>query len=340
MSGFADRAVSADQASIASTDTPFVRYRTKRDNPRRLLMIRNFTAEDVTDQSGRTFFVTGANSGIGLETARVLAAKGARVLLGCRTEAKALSAMADIRLEHPNADLGFVPLDLADLGSVRGAAAKVKAEERIDVLVNNAGVMVPPLGRTKDGFELQFGVNHLGTFALTGLLLDQLFARPYARIVITSSIAHRSGEIDFDDIDAQADYNRLKRYRMSKLANLLHMYELDRRLRDAKADAIALACHPGVAATNLMRFLPGPAKLLMMPGRLLLNSAAEGAWPTLAAATSPKLDGGAYVGPSKRGETAGPAAIAKSAERARNSEIAERLWAVSEEKTGVEYRFA
>lgn len=300
-------------------------------------MIRNFTAEDVTAQTGRTFFITGANSGLGLEASRVLAGKGARVLLGCRSHAKAQSAISEIRLTHPNADLAFIPIDLADLGSVREAAARVKSEEKLDILVNNAGVMVPPLERTKDGFELQFGVNHLGAFALTGLLIDQLIARPNARIVLTSSIAHRQGEIDFDDPNAEKSYSRLKRYQMSKLANLLHMYELDRRLRGARADAIALACHPGVAATNLMRFLPGPARYLMLPGRLFLNSAAEGAWPTLAAATSPKLDGGAYVGPSKRGETAGPASIAKSAARARDAGPAKRLWDMSTEMTGVEY---
>ncbi|MER0239947.1 oxidoreductase [Fulvimarina sp. MAC8] len=300
-------------------------------------MLRNFTVKDVRDQSGRTFFVTGANSGIGLETARVLASNGARVLLGCRSAAKARSAVAEIRLDNPNADLGFIPIDLANLASVREAAAQVNAEERLDVLVNNAGVMVPPLEHTKDGFELQFGVNHLGTFALTGLLLYQLLQRPYSRIVITSSIAHRNGAIDFDDLNAEQDYNRLKRYQMSKLANLLHMYELDRRLRDAKADAIALACHPGVAATNLMRFLPGPARYLMLPGQFFLNTAAEGAWPTLAAATSPRLDGGAYVGPSKRGETAGPATLAKSAKRARDPDLAKRLWDVSSEMTGVAY---
>ncbi|MEN3794481.1 oxidoreductase [Fulvimarina sp. MAC3] len=300
-------------------------------------MLRNFTAEDVTDQSGRTFFVTGANSGLGLETARVLAGKGARVLLGCRSEAKAQSAMAEIRLTHPNADLAFVPIDLADLGSIRGAAAKLASEEKLDVLVNNAGVMVPPLGHTKDGFELQFGVNHLGAFALTGLLIDQLIERPYARIVLTSSIAHRKAKIDFDDLNAEKGYSRLERYQASKLANLLHMYELDRRLRRAKAEAIAVACHPGIAATNLMRFLPGPAQYLMLPGKLFLNSAAEGAWPTLAAATSPRLDGGAYVGPSKRGETAGPATLAKSTDRARDPDLAKRLWEVSEEMTGVRY---
>ncbi|RFC66556.1 SDR family NAD(P)-dependent oxidoreductase [Fulvimarina endophytica] len=296
----------------------------------------NFTASDVPDQSGRTVFITGANSGIGLEASKVLAGRGARVLLGCRSEANATGAMDAIRLEHPRAKLDFVPIDLADLASVRSAADRLKGEP-IDVLVNNAGVMVPPLQRTKQGFELQFGVNHLGHFALTGLLLDQLIDRPGSRVVITSSIAHRNGRIDFDDIDAKRHYSRMKRYQMSKLANLLHMFELDRRLRAANAQTIAVACHPGVADTNLMRFLPGPAKMLMLPGRLFLNTAAEGAWPTLAASTAPQISGGDYVGAGKRGETAGPAADAKSSARARDPQLATRLWEQSVRMTGVAY---
>ncbi|MDY8110520.1 oxidoreductase [Fulvimarina sp. 2208YS6-2-32] len=300
-------------------------------------MLNNFTAADVTDQTGRTVFVTGANSGIGLEVSKALAGRGARVVLGCRSAAKADAAVAQIRLECPDADLGFIEIDLADLSSVRDAAARANADEEIDVLINNAGVMVPPLGRTKDGFELQFGVNHLGPFALTGLMLRTLKDRPKSRVILTSSIAHRNGRIDFCDLHAHDHYSRLKRYQMSKLANLLHMYELDRRLRTARAETMALACHPGVADTNLMRFLPGPARLLMVPGRLFLNSANEGAWPALAAATSQAVSGGAYVGPSRRGETAGPAGLAKSTERARDPELAARLWAVSTELTGVEY---
>ena len=172
------------------------------------MTIRNFTDIDVPDQSGRVFFVTGANSGLGYEAAKLLAGRGARVLLGCRSAEKAEAAMADIRAVYPEADMRFVPLDLGDLQSVRAAAKLVAGEPRLDVLLNNAGIMMPPREETADGFESQFGVNHLGTFALTGLLLEKLSQGQRPRVVITSSMAHRSGRIDFDDINAEESYSR------------------------------------------------------------------------------------------------------------------------------------
>ncbi|PHR21345.1 MAG: oxidoreductase [Sphingopyxis sp.] len=298
----------------------------------------NFTDKDVPDQSGRVFFVTGANSGLGYETAKVLAGKGARVLMGCRSDAKAKAAMESIRDAHANADLRFLPLDLGDLDSIDDAVKLIATEPRLDVLVNNAGIMMPPREETLDGFESQFGVNHLGTFALTGRLLDKLSKGRTPRVVITSSMAHRSGRIDFDDINAEESYSRWGRYAMSKLANLLHMYELDRRLRAAQSPIMALACHPGVADTELARNFPGVLVSLIRPvSSLFMNSAAEGAWPTLAAATAPGAEGGDYFGPSRNGEWVGPAREVQSRPKAKKIEPAKRLWAVSEELTGVKY---
>ena len=302
------------------------------------MTISNFTDKDVPDQSGRVFFVTGANSGLGYEAARVLAKKGARVLLGCRSEEKAVLAMANIREEHPNADLHFVPLDLGSLKSIRAVAKHVASEPRLDVLINNAGIMMPPREETEDGFESQFGVNHLGTFALTGLLLDKLSQGQEPRIVITSSMAHRSGWIDFDDINAENSYSRWGRYAMSKLANLLHMYELDRRLKAAGSPIVAVACHPGVADTELARNFPGFLISLFRPvSSLFMNSAAQGAWPTLAAATGEAVDGGQYFGPSRKGEWVGPAREVQPRSIAKKAEPAEKLWKISEEMTGVQY---
>tara|TARA_R110002126_G_scaffold50089_14_gene138152 strand:- start:12376 stop:13290 length:915 start_codon:yes stop_codon:yes gene_type:complete len=302
------------------------------------MAISNFTDQDVPAQNGRVFLVTGANSGIGYETARILAGKGARVLMGCRSKTRAAAAIAKIREEFPQADLTYIPLDLGDLESIREAAALVGQERRLDVLVNNAGIMMPPREVTMDGFESQFGVNHLGTFALTGLLLDKLAKGKEPRVVITSSMAHRSGRIDFDDINAEESYSRMGRYAMSKLANLLHMYELDRRLRAADSPVIAVACHPGVADTELTRNFPGLLVSLFRPlSSLFMNSAAEGAWPTLAAAAAPGVESGSYFGPSRNGEWVGPAREVQPRPKAKRIETAKRLWDVSEEMTGVTY---
>ncbi|MEH6662273.1 MAG: oxidoreductase [Parasphingorhabdus sp.] len=302
------------------------------------MKIKDFTDKDVPGQSGRVFFVTGANSGLGYHTAKLLAGRGARVLLGCRSEEKAEAAMADIRAVYPEADMRFIPLDLGDLKSIRGAAKLAAKEPRLDVLVNNAGIMMPPREETADGFESQFGVNHLGTFALTGLLLDKLAEGRDPRVVITSSMAHRSGKIDFDDINAEDSYSRWGRYAMSKLANLLHMYELDRRLRAADSQIKAVACHPGVADTELTKNFPSVLVSLFRPlSSLFMNSAAQGAWPTLAAAAGDDVEGGEYFGPSRNGEWTGPAREVQPRPKARRIEPAKRLWDISEEMTGVHY---
>jgi NAD(P)-dependent dehydrogenase (short-subunit alcohol dehydrogenase family) len=295
-----------------------------------------FTADDVTDQSGRTFLVTGANTGLGFEAAKVLAARGGRVLLGCRSEDKATEAMAKISADVPSADLRFIPLDQGDLASVESAAVLVQEEERLDVLVNNAGIMMPPLQYTTDGFESQFGVNHLGTFALTSHLLPKLAETEASRVVVTSSIAHKPGHIDFEDFAGEQRYDPQNRYQQSKLANLLFMYELDRRLRAADSTTMAVGCHPGIASTELGRHMPKIFTIALPLVKLVFNSPAQGAWPTLMAATSAEIEGGDYTGPSRLGETSGKAEKAKSTDRARDPELAARLWDVSIEMTGVD----
>jgi NAD(P)-dependent dehydrogenase (short-subunit alcohol dehydrogenase family) len=299
-------------------------------------MPRSFTADDVPDQSGRTFVVTGANTGLGFEAAKVLADRGARVLMGCRSRDKALAAMAEISEAVPDADLDFVPLDQGDLASIRVAADRIALEPRLDVLVNNAGIMVPPRELTTDGFESQFGVNHLGTFALTSHLLDMLGEQEESRVVVTSSLAHRGGEIFFDDIDAAKSYRAQRRYQQSKLANLLFTFELDRRLAAAGAETIAVACHPGIAVTELVRNMPGAFGLVTPFIRPLFNSPAAGAWPTLMAATAPGVSGGDYVGPARWMETSGPARKVGATSRSRDRELADRLWDLSIEMTGVD----
>jgi NAD(P)-dependent dehydrogenase (short-subunit alcohol dehydrogenase family) len=294
-----------------------------------------FTAADVPDQSGKTIIVTGANIGIGFEAAKVLAAKGARVLLGCRDAGKAEAAMAQIRQATPGVNLAHLPLDQADLASVRRAAELTVAEPRIDVLLNNAGVMFPPLTRTKEGFELQFGVNHLGTFALTSLLLPKLAETAGSRVIVTASLAHNRGNIQWDDLDAEKGYNRTQRYSDSKLANMLYFAELDRRLRAAGSPVTAIGCHPGVAATELMRHA-GPFRVFTPLFGMLLNTAAQGAWPALEAATAPGAEPGAYYGPQSMGEMRGTSGKAKRTKAASDPELARKLWDVSIAKTGID----
>jgi NAD(P)-dependent dehydrogenase (short-subunit alcohol dehydrogenase family) len=294
-----------------------------------------FTAADALRQSGKCFIVTGANTGIGFEAANVLAARGARVLLACRDKTRAEAAMARIGEAVPGADLAFLPLDQADLASVRHAAELAASEPRIDVLLNNAGVMFPPLTRTAQGFELQFGVNHLGAFALTGLLLPKLAETPGARVVVTSSLAHQRGKPDWNDPKAEKSYNRAKRYSDSKLANMLHFAELDRRLRAAGSPVTAVGCHPGIAATELMRHA-GPFRVFTPLFGLMLNSAAMGAWPALQAATAPDVRPGGYYGPQGMGEMRGPSGPAKRTAAAQDAELAKRLWDVSVALTGID----
>ena len=299
---------------------------------------------DVPDQSGRTIVVTGANSGIGFEAASTLTAAGAHVVLACRDPLRAADAVARLRSRHPRASLESLPLDLASLASVRDfAKAFADRHARLDVLANNAGVMAIPRRTTADGFEMQLGTNHLGHFALTGLLLPRLLATPGARVVTVSSTAHRGGRMRFDDLQGERSYTRWGAYGQSKLANLLFSYELDRRARAAGRDLVAAACHPGYAATNLQfvgarmdgsRFMEG---LMSWANRVFSQDAAMGALPTLYAATAPGVRGGDYYGPDRLFETWGHPKKVGSSGRSRDLEAARRLWAVSEELTGVRY---
>jgi NAD(P)-dependent dehydrogenase (short-subunit alcohol dehydrogenase family) len=295
-----------------------------------------FTAADVPDQTGKTIVVTGANTGLGFEAAKTLAGKGARVLLACRSQSKAQAAKDSILAAFPKAELVIVELDLGSLASIHKAAEQINQEPRLDVLINNAGIMVPPLQYTEDGFESQFGVNHLGPFALTSLLLDKIRATANARIVSTASVAHRRGKINFGDIDAKKSYNALTRYGQSKIANLYFGYELQRRLSAIGDDTISVVAHPGVADTELSRYIPKPFMLFMPVLKLFFNSAEQGSWPTLCAATMAGVQGGEYYGPSKRGEIAGPAIKVKSNRRSHNKDIAKKLWDLSIEMTGIE----
>jgi len=300
-----------------------------------------WTEQDVPDQSGRLAIVTGSNTGLGYDTARVLAARGAQVVMAVRDTVKGESAAARIRQLTPGAKVSVQKLDLGSLASVREAAAAMAAEHpRVDLLVNNAGVMYPPKSSTADGFELQFGTNHLGHFALTGLLLPNLLEVGRSRIVVVASIAHNiRAKIDFDDLKwEKRKYDRVAAYGQSKLANLMFAFDLQRRLAAANAKTIAVAAHPGVAATELVRHIPGAS----LPGvnwisGKLLNTAEMGALPTLRAATDPAAQGGQYWGPDGFREMRGYPVLAISSKQARDVAVQERLWKVSEELTGVTY---
>ncbi len=297
----------------------------------------DYSEASVPDQHGRTVFVTGANTGIGYEAARVLAGRGARVLLGCRSEMKAEAAMAKIRALHPDADVAWVPLDLTSLKSVEAAGGIVSREPRLDVLVNNAGVMIPPRTLTEDGFELQFGVNHLGHFALTGHLLERLAATPASRVVNVSSKAHLRGKIDFDDPHAERSYSPMRRYETSKAANLYFTFELARRCEARGLDVTAVGCHPGVADTELSRTFPAWFWIFAPLMRPFFNTPAEGALPTLMAATKPDVAPTDYFGPVKLAEMARSAGPAQIGRHVRDEAVGARLWDLSTELTGVSY---
>jgi len=299
-----------------------------------------WSAADIPDQAGRRAIVTGANSGIGLVAARELARHGAAVVLACRNQAKGEAALAEVRAAAPEGDVTLATLDLADLASVRAFAAAQTAP--LDLLVNNAGLMAPPRRTTKDGFELQLGTNHLGHFALTGLLLDRLRAGDAPRVVTLSSGAHRMGKIAFDNLQGERRYFRWNAYGQSKLANLLFMRELDRRARAAGLPITSVAAHPGYSATNLQTASPPAVDRAVMAvlNRVVAQDADHGALPTLYAATVAGLPGGSYVGPDGRGELRGAPALVSMSGRASDPETARKLWEVSEELTGVTYAFS
>ena len=302
-------------------------------------MSQKWTAADVPGQSGRTAIVTGATSGLGYDTAAVLAEKGAQVVLAVRNLDKGREAVDRIKAASPNAVVTLQELDLSSLDSVRRAADDLRAAHpRIDLLINNAGVMyVPTRETTKDGFEMQFGTNHLGHFALTGLLLDHLTSVDGSRIVTVSSVGHRIlAHIHFDDPQFSRKYNRVEAYGQSKLANLLFTYALQRRLQAKGAPTVALAAHPGFSDTELMRYLP--TKFIPdVVWKVATQPAAKGALPTLRAATDPDARGGQYYGPDGLGEVKGNPKVVGSSAQSRDEDVQRRLWALSEELTGVTY---
>lgn len=299
-------------------------------SPYTLLSMTTFTTTEVSDMTGRTVIVTGANSGIGRATADALGSQGARVVLAVRDLAKGRAAAATM-----TGDVEVRRLDLADLASVRAFAEAFT--EPIDVLINNAGLMLPPLGRTVDGFELQFGTNHLGHFALTNLLLPRI----RGRVVTVSSNGHRAGTIDLEDLNWQRrPYRSSSAYAQSKLANLLFVGELHRRLTEAGSPVLATAAHPGLAATNLLGHLDNERSLLgrfrMAALSRLAQSDHDGALPTLYAAVA-DIPGGSYAGPGGFRQMRGAPRLVGRSKDAQNATLARRLWRVSEELTGVRF---
>lgn len=310
-------------------------------------MASNWNTKEIQDLSGSTIVVTGANSGLGYEATREFARKGGHVVMACRSTGRGENAAEEIREELPSASLSVHECDLGDLDSVREFADAFETTySSLHILCNNAGVMAIPRTETAEGFETQFGVNHLGHFALTGLLFDRLVETGgETRIVTQSSALHENGEIDFVDPNGEESYDEWGAYAQSKLANLLFAYELDRRLQKANLDAKSVACHPGYAATDLQRRGPeisGSRLRLWMMGvmnALLAQDAASGALPMLYGATNPEIESGQYVGPGGFKNMRGAPEVQRSSEKSYDREDARRLWDLSEKLTGVTYEF-
>lgn len=295
-----------------------------------------WTAAHIPDQSGRTAVITGANTGLGYETSAALAAKGAHVVLAVRNLEKGKEAADHIAHRNPGANVSLQELDLTSLESVRAAAEQLKSNyDAIDLLINNAGVMVTPKSTTTDGFELQFGTNHLGHFALTGLLLDRVLAAPGSRVVTVSSQGHRFARtgIRFDDLQWERSYSRIGAYGQSKVANLMFTYELQRRLLGT--NTIAVAAHPGGSRTELTRNVPPLIATVTRPLERFMQDADMGALPTLRAATDQGVLGGQYFGPDGFGEQRGYPKVVASSQASHDTDAQRRLWAVSEELTSV-----
>ncbi|MEV0669279.1 SDR family NAD(P)-dependent oxidoreductase [Mycobacterium sp. NPDC050441] len=303
--------------------------------------MQRWTSRHLPDQTGRVAVITGANTGIGFETAAALAGKGARVVLAVRDRDKGAEAAARIRERTSRADIDILSLDLTSMRSVHSAASELKAAySKIDLLINNAGVMLTPKRVTEDGFELQFGTNHLGHFALTGLLLEQMLPVLDSRVVTVSSLGHRvKSDIDFDDLNSDRTYDPMVAYGRSKLANLLFAYELERRLAACvTASTIAVAAHPGSARTDLFRHSPRWIKLTARIAEyVVFQPASMGALPTLRAACDAGVTGGEYFGPRGLGQQRGYPTLVTSSARSYDAPLARRLWEVSERLTGVTF---
>jgi NAD(P)-dependent dehydrogenase (short-subunit alcohol dehydrogenase family) len=302
-------------------------------------VIEKWTTQNIPDLTGRVIIVTGANSGIGYEAAKEFARKGAQTILASRSVDKAQGALSQIWKEIPNAKVEIMQLDLASQRSIHAFAEAFKSNfARLDVLVNNAGIMMVRYGTTEDGFERQFGTNHLGHFALTGLLIDVLKHTPNSRVVNVSSNGHRQGTMDFDNLMFKGGkgYSPMGAYGRTKLANLLFTYELQRRFEETGMNSIATAAHPGLTNTDLADHLPGVKLLRPFVGWIIQN-AAMGALPTLRAAVDPAAKGGQYFGPAGPGETGGYPIVVRSNRASHDKSDAQLLWRVSEELTGVKF---
>ncbi len=301
---------------------------------------QDWTIESIGNLNGKRVIITGGASGIGFEAAKVLSAKGAQVIIAVRNIEKGQRALARIKADNPLADISLMNLDLGNLASVREFAQEFTQKYKsLDLLINNAGVMIPPYQKTKDGFELQFGTNHLAHFALTGLLLPLLTSTPGSRVVTVSSIASRGAKIYFDNLDGSKGFSTMSFYRQSKFSNLLFGKELDYRLKQSGANTKSIVCHPGVSATNL--FMRGSGKeggkVMNFLLSLFAQPAHKGALPTLFAATNPQLQGGEYIGPDGVANFRGNPAISAEGDKLFKSDISQKLWKVSEQLTGVSY---
>ncbi len=297
-------------------------------------MGKKFDLVKVPTQKGRVAIVTGANTGLGFETALAFAKKEIKVIMACRNEQKANDAINRIKEEVTEANLEFIPIDLMDLESVKSfAAAFKKGHDRLDLLINNAGIMIPPYQETKQGFESQMGVNYFSHFLLTGLLIDLINSTKGSRIVTLSSIAHQTGEIDFDNLNAdEATYKKSKVYSQSKLACLMFALELNRRLAAAGVDTLSVASHPGIATTELARYIPKLLYYVLYPIFIFMSHNPEnGALPTIMAALDDDVHGGDYFGPSSKREMKGPPKKVKGRPHAYDEDVARKLWEVSEE---------
>jgi NAD(P)-dependent dehydrogenase (short-subunit alcohol dehydrogenase family) len=295
----------------------------------------SYKLEDIKSQNGKVAIVTGANDGLGLETTRFFVSKDIQVVMACRNLEKANLAMQSIKEKNPKAKLSIIHLDLSSLNSVHNFVDTFNSQhDRLDLLVNNAGIMIPPFSLTEDGFESQMGVNYFSHFLLTGLLIDLLKSTPNSRVVSLSSIAHKSGKIDFDNINSKGKYNKVAAYSQSKLACLIFAKELDRRLRKCNSTTLSVAAHPGVSATNLFQFLPTWFKVvspILEP--IFSHPPQKAAQSIIVAALHESISGGDYIGPSGFNEMKGSPGKAKSAKLANAQKVAKKLWSISEKLT-------
>ncbi len=307
-------------------------------------MREKWTTENIPDLSGKVIIVTGGNSGLGFESVKAFAEKGAEVILACRTIEKGENAKVKILNHNHTSKIVVMPLDLMDLSSIKRFVVRFRENyNRLDILLNNAGIMIPPYSLTKDGFESQIGTNHLGHFALTGLLIDFIIKTPKSRVVSTSSIAHKNGKMDFGNFlfDNGKGYTPMKAYGRSKLANLMFIYQLQRFFEEKNIASIAVAAHPGVSQTNLMRFIENKFyyRILKPLFSFLLQNPAKGALPQIRAAVDPNVQGGDFYGPDGFNEMAGFPVKVKSIIASYNTEDAKKLWELSEKLTGINYNF-